>query len=78
MVAETQTTGALVSIGWHKLSGDDVEFVQCADCKTDFPKMPDRTPEAYGFGVPMCNGHMISLCPWCRPDSKPWTNGRGL
>jgi RecJ-like exonuclease len=25
-----------------------------------------------------CSGHRISLCPWCCPDSKPWTNGRGI
>lgn len=24
-----------------------------------------------------CNGHRITLCPWCRADSKPWTAGRG-
>lgn len=24
-----------------------------------------------------CNGHSITLCPWCRVDSKPWTAGRG-
>ena len=44
-------------------------FYECMDCGT-----------VYCEGAPgwaKCNGKTIGLCPWCRPDSKPWENGRG-
>jgi len=44
-------------------------YFACADCKTEFPQIG---------GEIRCNGHNIAQCPWCRPDSKPWTDGRGL
>lgn len=43
---------------------------ECIDCKTEFFGYINRDN-------PDCNGVEIDLCPWCRPDSKPWKNGRG-
>lgn len=64
-----QKTGRLKSKGWGKLSGQRVEVFECEDCTTRFTREPSRSMT--------CNGHVIDLCPWCRPDSKPWTKGRG-
>jgi hypothetical protein len=44
---------------------------ECVDCKTEFIRNPNADK-------PNCNGVKIDLCPWCRPDSKPWKNGRGI
>lgn len=43
-------------------------YLECVDCLTVYQTIQ---------GATRCNGHVISLCPWCRPDSKPYTNGRG-
>lgn len=43
---------------------------QCIDCNTVFL--------VNGKGKTMCNNKKIVLCPWCRPDSIPWKNGRGI
>ena len=45
----------------------------CIDCNTEYYvcRNIDDTTET------TCNGHTITLCPWCREDSKPWKNGRG-
>ena len=60
-------TGRLIDIGI--LNADcfsAFRYYECVDCGT-------RYPDA------RCNGKETGgLCPWCRPDSKPWTNGRGL
>jgi len=56
----------------------------CVDCKTVYhintesssdgtPLIPDGR-----IGKALCNGHVIMFCPWCRPDSKPWKDGRGI
>jgi hypothetical protein len=58
-------TGALRHIGEHKLGLAWYHYWRCVDCGSD-------------YAAGRCNGHEIGLCPWCRPDSKPWTNGRGL
>lgn len=60
-----QKTGALLSQGMQKLGTQTHYYWRCVDCETDFAGCA-------------CNGHPIELCPWCRPDSKAWTNGRGL
>ena len=44
--------------------------VVCLDCHTQYHIGLDLKPIA--------NGASIELCPWCREDSKPWKNGRGL
>ena len=44
-------------------------YVECVDCETRFPDID---------GEIKCNGCSIYKCPWCREDSKPWRNGRGL
>lgn len=57
--------------GWGRrlgTAGPD-EHWSCITCSTSFPVIAD---------VIRCNGHIIDLCPWCRSDSAPWTNGRGL
>jgi hypothetical protein len=45
------------------------DYYCCVDCGTEYPKK-DNEPIT-------CNGDIIGQCPWCRPDSKPWANGRG-
>lgn len=44
-------------------------WFRCLDCGTTFPMIG---------GLIMCNGHSIAVCPWCRPDTKPWIAGRGV
>jgi len=62
-------------------------YYHCVDCGSEFPVL-DHVPTSYsGFvasveyelrdGTPSCNGHKITLCPWCRPDSKQFMYGRG-
>ena len=41
----------------------------CEDCNTVFEVKLD--------GKIRCNGTIIQLCPWCRPDTRPWQYGRG-
>lgn len=48
----------------------------CIDCNTIYP--PVGSVAASVLGLAMCNGHPINVCPWCRPDSRPWMNGRGV
>ena len=55
-------TGKLKSVNEGK-------FLECVDCKTSYPFMD---------GVYSCNGVAVTVCPWCRPDSEPWKNGRGV
>ena len=54
----------------HSIYGQDGAdaMYKCCDCGTEYPFINERI---------RCNGHEITLCPWCREDSKPWTNGRG-
>lgn len=53
-------------------------YYVCVDCDTAYPilKRFDNTLKEDREGI-SCNGHFISLCPWCRPDTQPWKNGRG-
>lgn len=67
-----EKTGKLFCVGIKMLGAYSYEYFRCVDCGTEYP----TTSTNKGFGV-SCNGHLIDLCPWCRPDSKPWTNGRG-
>lgn len=49
---------------------------KCEDCKTSYPEfIPGKELDE---GLAWCNGHQITLCPWCRPDSQPWKWGRGI
>lgn len=66
---EQLKTGELVHDGQHKLGLDAYDYWRCIDCGTTYPVL--------GWGKPSCNGHKIDLCPFCRPDSEPWKNGRG-
>ena len=60
-----QTTGELKYVaGFHYI---------CVDCGTSYPMAYGK----YG-GSPMCNGYVITLCPWCRPDSEPYKHGRAV
>lgn len=62
-------TGELINTRTQKYGYHNEVFVTCKDCKTDFI--------ANIFGTATCNGKEIMLCPWCRPDTKKWQNGRG-
>lgn len=64
------TTGKLVSTGRKPLGMQIFNWYQCVDCKTEFPQEDS--------GSITCNGHVIGSCPWCRSDSQPYKNGRGL
>jgi hypothetical protein len=60
-------------IAIHKLlTGEKVppSAYICKDCNTVFEVKFD--------GFTRCNGEIIRFCPWCREDSKPWRNGRGV
>lgn len=56
-------------VTWRLLKGDYPAQVYCFTCKTPYVVIEHRV---------MCNGHNITLCPFCRVDSAPWTNGRGV
>lgn len=64
------SSGKLISVGIKMSCNKRTEFFACVDCKTEYPR--------YFYGSIMCNGHVITKCPWCRTDSKPWYKGRGL
>ena len=61
--------GALANVGrkWH--GRVKVDYVRCVTCETLYP---------VEHCVPWCNGHRITACPWCRRDTAPWRNGRGI
>lgn len=63
---QTQKTGTLKAVGNRRLGLAIYYYWMCIDCGTEFPDAETQ-----------CNGHQIGRCPWCRPDSKPWVNGRG-
>ena len=70
----------IVRMMTKRLSGVKVvtNFYMCKDCKTMFPTFCRSTGKEIYFVKPNVNGWKIDLCPWCRPDSKPWKNGRGI
>lgn len=68
MNTDTEKTGVLRYIGRYKLAHQMYDYFRCVDCGTEFPQIG---------GSASCNGRKIARCPWCRPDSKPWTAGRG-
>lgn len=67
----TQSDRYLANAGQLKCAGafGREQYVACCECDTRFP-VTDEGPQ--------CNGKTIDRCPWCRPDSSPWKNGRGL
>ena len=69
MVTETKT-GKLQYVGQGRLGAVMYYWSECVDCKTTYPSSDEAMS-------PSCNGHRISLCPFCRPDSAPWKYGRG-
>lgn len=69
-ISPAQKTGKLRDIGVHRLGiANSYRYSECIDCGSQYPHVR--------FGA-SCNGHDITLCPWCRPDSAPWTAGRGV
>lgn len=64
-------TGKLVSIGRQQLGYATIEHYKCVDCETTYPASSSDA-------IAVCNSIEIDLCPYCRPDSKPFTHGRGL
>lgn len=69
MTDTKEKTGTLVYDGYHPLGLDSHHFSKCVDCDGIYPHLD---------GVIKCNGATITLCPYCRPDSEPFKNGRGL
>ena len=68
IIMSKPTTGRLVAIpGCH---------YECVDCRTIYPEDTERplTPTI----TILCNNTIITLCPWCRPDTEPFKNGRGI
>lgn len=77
--------GTLLSIGIKRLGLEQYEYVKCVNCATEYPILERtnyNTCIADGALIttraPSCNGHNIDQCPWCREDSEPWKNGRGI
>lgn len=64
----TGKTGRLVYDGQRNLGIHSFEWMKCVDCLSVYPLIN---------GVASCNRTSISLCPWCRPDSRPNCYGRG-
>lgn len=62
---DAERTGRLEPLGEKRLGGQRCHYWRCVDCGSDYPGA-------------RCNGQSIGICPWCRPDSRPWQNGRGL
>lgn len=77
---------AFCAISSGKLSADHDELIEalkarllgyeprrvhyvCVDCNIPYPIINGKV---------MCNGKQIKLCPWCRKDSKPNKDGRGV
>lgn len=70
MIRPTERGALYLAPGWGRrlgLDGPNVHWT-CTTCTSTYPEMN---------GAIRCNGHTITRCPWCRSDSKPWTNGRG-
>ena len=67
--ATTTKTGYLTFEGPKPLGIETYNWWKCVDCQTLYPEI---------HGRPSCNHVGLTKCPWCCPDSKPWTNGRGL
>ncbi len=66
-----ETKGRLYQSAPEYMGGVRVDVRRCDDCGTTFTANLGRP-----FTI---NGVMNDgLCPWCRPDSEPWKNGRGL
>lgn len=66
--APTGKTGKLVYDGRKNLGFVAYDWYKCVDCLSVYPSTG---------GHPICNRTPITLCPWCRPDSKPNCYGRG-
>lgn len=69
MSSRLEKTGILKYIGKRKLGFLTYPYFRCVDCASEYPQIN---------GAPKANGHWISKCPWCRGDSRAWSNGRGL
>ena len=50
------------------LNGSYPAQVYCFTCKSVFIVVERQV---------LANGHVITQCPWCRPDSEAWKHGRG-
>ena len=71
MSIDNAKTGRLTFSGRKNLGAwSRFEWYRCIDCGTEYPRESGSST--------MCNGKVISVCPWCRPDSAPWKDGRGV
>ncbi|MEK9809289.1 MAG: hypothetical protein VW362_02500 [Candidatus Nanopelagicales bacterium] len=75
MTAQTQAClervpGTLERGGLAIYCGEWVDVYRCVTCRDEY-----LAPRGRALTI---NGWLVSLCPWCRTDSKPWINGRGI
>ena len=59
-----------VSNRLSNIPAQDIEYFKCVDCDAGFAKGPLNN-------YILCNQNKITVCPWCRPDTKPNMYGRG-
>lgn len=71
------TTGRLSSAPVHSDRYGNTHHA-CVDCETMYPVLVDYDEDWNPTSAVKCNGHVITVCPWCRPDSESWKHGRGL
>lgn len=62
-------TGNLKYVGLYKIGLSEHPHSECIDCGTSYIHIKGKIS---------CNGHTIKKCPFCRPDSFLWKNGRGI
>jgi hypothetical protein len=63
-------TGAFTKPINSRYCNKPTQFVRCVDCGIEL--------RWTSWGVALVNGYEVHSCPWCSPNSKPWTNGRGI
>ena len=59
----------LINIGIKKYGLEMIGFFKCQYCGVEYPVIDSQIK---------CNGYAITECPWCRLDSQPYQNGRGI
>jgi DNA-directed RNA polymerase subunit RPC12/RpoP len=73
----TTKTGRLEKLE-HVVGRLDHPHYECVDCGTRYPLIREYDEEWNETMAIKCNGHVITVCPWCRPDNEPWEHGRGV
>ena len=83
MTTETKTPkGTLKHVCFATFSYAEVEVYKCEECDTPYTRETYRPLMINNVAVGTYHKEFDcvsgALCPWCREDSAPWTNGRGL